>query len=81
VALETPFTDALVGAAGYLVPGDPQDPAVQRSLGAALITLFVEEEIAEALAEAARQRAAGWRSGNFASSLLSVYKQILTPRG
>jgi glycosyltransferase involved in cell wall biosynthesis len=80
-ALETPLSDALVGPAGYLVPGDPQDPAVQRSLGAALITIFVEEEIAGALAAAARQRAAGWRGELFSAGMLKVYAGSLSSGG
>ena len=65
---ESELMDALVGPAAYLAPaGDA------RALGAALLTVIVEEQVAERLSAAARQRAAGWQSGRFGESLLEAY--------
>jgi hypothetical protein len=76
VALETPFSDALVGPAGYLV--HPNKPDSSRALGAALITVIVEESIAASLAQAARQRSAGWETGSFSTALEGAYRNLLT---
>jgi glycosyltransferase involved in cell wall biosynthesis len=75
IALETPFIDALVGPAGYLV--NPKKTDLSRALGAALITVIVEESVATGLAQAARRQAAGWESGNFASALEDAYRSLL----
>lgn len=54
-AIEHPHTESRVGAAAYLVPnGDA------RALGAALLTLLVEDSVAESLRAAASDRAARW---------------------
>ncbi len=79
VALETPLSDALVGPAGYLSPPGPEQ---DRALGAALITVIVEENVAEALGQAAQQRAAGWQQtgpqpGGFGQALLDAYGRLL----
>ena len=76
VALETPFSDALVGPAGYLVK--PGKPDLSRALGAALITVIVEENVAANLAQAARQRAAGWENSAFSSALEAAYQVLLS---
>jgi glycosyltransferase involved in cell wall biosynthesis len=55
VALDEPLTAARCGAAAYLVP--PADP---RTLGAALLTLIVEEELNGQLREAARNKVQAW---------------------
>lgn len=71
-ALETPHSDARVGPAGYLAPvGDA------RALGAAALTLIVEEEVREQLVQAARQRALNWQSAQFSERLLDIYQQIV----
>jgi hypothetical protein len=54
-ALATAVTETIVGPAGYLV-----SPAEARALGAACLTLLVEEGVADALREKGRQRAAGY---------------------
>ncbi len=69
-AEETGWSDARVGPAGYLVP--PGDP---RALGAALLTLLVEEPVAESLRQAAHQRAAAWRRDAFTAGLAEVYEK------
>ena len=73
VAAESALADALVGPAAYLAP---QDDA--RALGAALITVVVEEEVAERLSLAALQQAAGWHSPAFGQELLAAYQEILS---
>ncbi len=55
VAVDEPFTAARCGPAAYLVP--PDNP---RTLGAALLTLIVEENANGQLREAARKQAQGW---------------------
>jgi glycosyltransferase involved in cell wall biosynthesis len=74
VAAEHPLADALVGPAAYLVPaGDP------RALGAALITVLVEEELAGRLSQAARRRADAWKMDRFPGKLEETYRQLLAP--
>lgn len=72
VAYETAHIDAIVGPAAYLVPlGDT------RALGAGLVTLVVEELVAEGLSQAARQRSADWRNSGFGQDLLTGYRKFL----
>ena len=73
VAAESTLADALVGPAAYLAPLDDA-----RALGAALITVLVEEEVAEKLSLAALQQAAGWHSPAFGQELLAAYQEILS---
>jgi glycosyltransferase involved in cell wall biosynthesis len=69
VAGEGQWADARLGAAGYLAPlSDP------RQMGAALVTLLVDDDLAAQLAEAARQRSAGWRDGDFGPALEAAYR-------
>jgi hypothetical protein len=77
VGLETPLADALVGPAAYLVSGGADDSAQNRALGAALITVIVEESVAEGLEQAARQRSAGWGAQDFQQALDSAYQALL----
>ena len=68
VAEESPLTDARAGPAAYLTaPGDA------RALGAALITVIVEEEVGEQLSHAARARAAAWDRDAFSRGLAAAY--------
>ncbi len=71
VAAASERSDALVGPAAYLVPGDDT-----RALGAALITIVVETDVAASLSQAATDRAAGWQSEAFGERLLAVYRAI-----
>jgi len=72
VTAESYFADALVGPAAYLRPMDDV-----RGLGAALITVIVEEDLAASLQEAARQRAAAWRPDSFREGLKRAYRSAL----
>ena len=73
LASENSITDAIAGPAAYLAPeGDA------RALGAALVTVVVEEQVAESLSAAALQRAKNWRSPRYAQQLLQVYSRVLT---
>ncbi len=69
VGLESPLADALVGPAAYLVPGGPENSLENRALGAALITVIVEESVARNLEQAARQRSAAWGAQDFQHAL------------
>lgn len=72
VAADSPLADALVGPAAYLAPvGDP------RALGAGLITVIVEESVAERLSEAGKERAASWEVGDFREDLYAAYQAAL----
>jgi len=72
-AEETWGVDPRVGPAAYLtVPDDG------RALGAAILTLLVEEDIAMHLGQAARERAAGWRSQSFSEQLEEIYCEAMT---
>jgi glycosyltransferase involved in cell wall biosynthesis len=73
VAAESRLADAVVGPAAYLAPGD--DP---RALGAALLTVIVEEEVAEKLTQSARERSSDWDNLSFGRQLLEAYQQLLS---
>ncbi len=71
VAAENRLLEAMVGPAAYLAPaGD------ERALGAAVITVVVEQEVSERLSEGAKQRAATWDQKAFSQALLTAYQSI-----
>ena len=72
VASETALTGPIVGPAAYLAP-----PGDARSLGAALVTVIVEEQVAENLSAAASQRSANWRAVEFREQLERIYRKAL----
>jgi glycosyltransferase involved in cell wall biosynthesis len=72
VSIDDDLINSLVGQAAYLVQADDT-----RLLGAALLTVLVEEEVAENLKGAAQQRAAGWSLPDYAQALAGVYQSIL----
>ena len=76
VALETTWSDAIVGPAAYLVPPREDGRLDARALGAALVTVIVEESLGEELSEAAEQRAAAWNGEHFPQALGSAYLQV-----
>lgn len=71
-AIDSPWMDSIVGPAAYLVPEEDA-----RSLGAALITIAVEEDVAELLSQAALQRTIGWNSAGFTNGLLEIYRKCM----
>ncbi len=71
-AQERAWEDARVGAAGYLNPPDDA-----RALGAAVLTMIIEEQVGETLREAARQRSAGWNKGAYRARLLDIYVEAV----
>jgi glycosyltransferase involved in cell wall biosynthesis len=73
VASENEITAAITGPAAYLAP--PGDP---RALGAALVTVIVEQQVADRLSAAAQRRAANWEMDKFSAQLLRIYKQSFT---
>jgi hypothetical protein len=77
VALETAVADALAGPAAYLVPTQASTQALARALGAALITVLMEESIADSLEQAARKRSAGWKS-DLTEQLGVIYQALLS---
>lgn len=74
VGLESEGAAALIGPAGYLVPPSQPYPQLCRALGAALITLVVEQSLAADLSQAAQARAASWKFDLFANSLMECYR-------
>jgi glycosyltransferase involved in cell wall biosynthesis len=68
VALEESLTSAITGPAAYLAG---QNDA--RGLGAALVTVIVEQEMAERLSAASNLRAKTWFSEDFGSNLHALY--------
>jgi glycosyltransferase involved in cell wall biosynthesis len=75
VSIESERMDALVGPAAYLV-----DAGDRRALGAAIVTILVEEGVARQLANAGRQRAATWSLKAFADGLAQAYREIMNRR-
>ncbi len=76
VSLETSLSDALTGPAAYLIK--ERDT---RLLGAALLTVLVESEIAQSLREAALERVRGWALGDFSAALERAYRKVLSEPG
>ncbi len=74
VALETPALSALVGKAAYLVPAD--QPGSSRALGAAIITVIVEESVGERLAQAAKRLTQNWNGAAFSMQLSQHYQDF-----
>jgi glycosyltransferase involved in cell wall biosynthesis len=72
VASQHPQTSRMVGPAAYLAVEDDG-----RALGAALITVVVEEEVADRLAKAAHLRAAAWTGAAYSEALSVAYRKIL----
>lgn len=69
VALETLRCAALVGPAAFLAPADQAG----RTLGAALLSVAVEESLSTSLGQAALRRSAGLDGRLFSSGLANVY--------
>lgn len=71
IAVQDPLTEAMAGAAAYLAPaGDT------RSLGAAILTVVVEEGVRAALEQQAQQKSASWQAGAFEAALEAVYSAL-----
>ena len=62
------ITESIVGSAAYLVPPDDL-----RGLGAAMITVVVDEKAREKLEESAQALAAHWSAAKFKEELLKIY--------
>lgn len=70
VASENNISAAITGPAAYLAPHD--DP---RALGAALVTVIVEQQVAERLSAAAKRRASNWEMDKISTQLRGVYSE------
>ncbi len=71
ITLQSAGTDALVGPAGYVLPdGDT------RTLGAAVLSVLVKENLAEELTERAKARRAAWEMDGFRAALGGVYSKL-----
>lgn len=71
VAQQEPLTESLLGSAGYLVAANDT-----RSLGAAIITVVVEEGVRAALEQQAAQKSASWSAGAFEAALQNAYSRL-----
>jgi hypothetical protein len=78
VALESRFSDWRLGPAAYLVRPAESPAATGRALGAALVTVIVEDSVAEPLAKAARQRSLEWQAdrARFSRMLGLLYAEL-----
>ncbi|OGO31570.1 MAG: hypothetical protein A2Z16_04090 [Chloroflexi bacterium RBG_16_54_18] len=72
VALESRRSAALVGLAAYLAPSDPGG----RSLGAALLSVIVDDSLYSSLSEAARLRSGALDSQAFRIELGGIYRSV-----
>jgi glycosyltransferase involved in cell wall biosynthesis len=70
-ASESPLADALAGPAAYLVR--ETNP---RLLGAALISVILEQELAQRLAQSGRERAARWDTARFSETIFETYRAV-----
>lgn len=68
-AASTAWTIAIAGPAAYLAPQDNS-----RLLGAALLTLVVEESMAEQISAAAQERSSHWDFGRFKEALSDLLR-------
>jgi hypothetical protein len=71
VAANTNLAEDLVGPAAYLI-----DEQNTRAMGAALITIIVEESVGESLSQAARKRALNWDPALFQKELKLTYRDL-----
>lgn len=71
VAASSMEIEAIVGPAAYLLP-----EGNVRTLGAALITVVVEDSLAEELSKAARERSSAWDTSKFRDALGEAYANI-----
>lgn len=71
IGFETPLTGGMAGTAGYLVTnGDT------RALGAAILTVLVNEDVAGKMQQAAGKIAAAWEMEQFGAALYRLYRAI-----
>lgn len=77
VGLDGERMGALVGPAAYLARRGGGPEAAHRALGAALISVIVEDSLADMLAQAARERSAGWSLEKFSAGLVDIYASLL----
>lgn len=77
VGVEMPRLDALVGPAAYLIPETPKYQPLSRSLGAALVSVIVDDELSASLIKEVQNRAALMQPDEFSVALFSEYKQLL----
>lgn len=77
IGLETRLLSAMVGPAGYLIPGKADDEQTCRELGAALISVCIEDALAEHLSNSALQRTMGWDDVNYTQALAEVYNKLV----
>lgn len=71
VAIGHPLTAAITGPAAYLAGGNDA-----RALGAALVTVVVDEHVAGSLSAAARTRVQSWNEQQFGEQLTAIYRDV-----
>ena len=76
VGLDEPLSDAILGEAAYLVKPGGTETERCRALGAALITVIVEESVAQSLSTAARRRAEQYNPERFSAALGMAYQNL-----
>jgi len=68
VGVQEPLSEAMAGPAGYLVTANDT-----RALGAAIITVVVEEGVRATLEQQATQKSASWNADAFRKALEQIY--------
>jgi len=76
VGLENPMSNLILGPAGYLVPLEKKPGERFRAIGAALISVIVDEGLAESFAEKARQRSLDFDMQGFSGALSDAYERL-----
>ena len=66
-----------MGPAAYLVSAGKDGHVDTRAMGAAIVTVIVEESVAEELSRAARERSARWEQHDFSEALQQAYLSIV----
>ena len=74
VGLKTPDFESVLGAAAYLVP-----PGESRMLGAACLTVLVQERVSDPLREKGRQRADKFTDEGVGTVLMELLKEVVKP--
>ena len=79
-ALESPLSDVVAGPAAYLVPAKEDSQEFSRALGAALVTLLIDESLSEQMKENALKQSSSWHFEKFRCSLSELYAELLSPK-
>lgn len=77
VCWETHLTDALAGPAGFLISKRDDEIQTVRDLGAALISVSVDDQLAESLSQSTLDRVKAWDAVAFSQALSMLYAGLI----